>query len=479
MVCYLLNLPDDLLLAILVYLRPQDILSVQQTCRGLMTFCITDYLWHSIKIDFPLNLPHKSKIGDLSGDELRKLSVTGLHVDRAWRKNPSDLRALNRIKHEGIVSQMQYLPPKWLVTMSRIQTLVGANCVVSIWDCHSPSSAKRLKHFSFDTGHGIPEFSAALSEDSLHVFVVVFGAISKTDILKVYHVPLQSSSFSADHTTYLLSKITIDMVPGVVSKACICGETVYYLNARFATAATMLDKPTEFYVCLLDVRSGKHLEVKIDDPCSHMRLRLFPDSFLLIAGLQSDRTLALRAYNVGKLLKTLRLLPIDSTSVVPMNLGEPYAKYFSSPSPIKTHEDFELSSTGHITAMTFLVGTSNYVARFPIHIDHGVTRFEPGESQLKLFPKLSANANSELLSLGHSGQRAVWMEHKWDADNFTLKLVKGAFLPGSGPAAVSPLLAGHIALPFEVRTCQCIALDEAMGRVYLGLYTGEIYVLDL
>jgi hypothetical protein len=150
-----------------------------------MTFCITDYLWHNIKIDFPLNLPHKSKIGDLSGDELRKLSVTGLHVDRVWRKNPSDLRVLNRIKHEGIVSQMQYLPPKWLVTISRLQTLVSANCVVSIWDCQNPSSAKRLKHFSFDTSHGTPEFSAALSEDGLHVFVVIFGTLSKTEYVHV------------------------------------------------------------------------------------------------------------------------------------------------------------------------------------------------------------------------------------------------------------------------------------------------------
>ncbi|KAJ3866539.1 hypothetical protein EV359DRAFT_36379, partial [Lentinula novae-zelandiae] len=88
----------------------------------------------------------------------------------------------------------------------------------------------------------------------------------------------------------------------------------------------------------------------------------------------------------------------------------------------------------------------------------------------------------EFIALGPCGQRAVWLERAWneESDRTGFNSMKGAFSGQPGAISnVGSLIPTYVALPFEVETCQSIAFDEAMGRVFLGLYTGEIYVLNL
>jgi hypothetical protein len=95
-----------------------------------------------------------------------------------------------------------------------------------------------------------------------------------------------------------------------------------------------------------------------------------------------------------------------------------------------------------------------------------------------------SGAVAELVCVGSTGCRAVWLERQWDTDEF--RLVKGIFpsrcdseaLGDSGKPRTAPLLPSHIALPFEMHTCQSLAFDETSGRVCLGLHTGDIYIME-
>jgi hypothetical protein len=85
------------------------------------------------------------------------------------------------------------------------------------------------------------------------------------------------------------------------------------------------------------------------------------------------------------------------------------------------------------------------------------------------------SAVQEIVNLGKSGRRAVWVQRMWATDAF--ELMKGSF--AHGKVVVGDLFASRLALPFEISAVQTITFDEATGKVGLGLHTGEIYLFQL
>lgn len=75
---------------------------------------------------------------------------------------------------------------------------------------------------------------------------------------------------------------------------------------------------------------------------------------------------------------------------------------------------------------------------------------------------------------GVTGHRAVWIE--FNVDKEKRKLIKTS-TNTDGPV-VDILVATDPALPFTPAECHTLAFDEATGRVCVGLYEGELYILD-
>lgn len=92
------------------------------------------------------------------------------------------------------------------------------------------------------------------------------------------------------------------------------------------------------------------------------------------------------------------------------------------------------------------------------------------------FP-MSRGTSAEIVCLGKTGRRVIWLERKWDTDEF--RLMKTTLDPGQPLARVDMLLAKHLALPFRPQACSSLGFDEGSGRVCLGLHTGELYILEL
>ena len=68
------------------------------------------------------------------------------------------------------------------------------------------------------------------------------------------------------------------------------------------------------------------------------------------------------------------------------------------------------------------------------------------------------------------------VEHNWETQlNRVMKL---AYDPATGEAKVGMLLPPDPELPFTPNMCHSLALDEVSGRLCLGMYDGDVYLLD-
>jgi hypothetical protein len=162
------------------------------------------------------------------------------------------------------------------------------------------------------------------------------------------------------------------------------------------------------------------------------------------------------------------------------SLTTPKAQYES---PAIPDVDYHLPANpmhniSHISSISFhslyQMG-DDYIVHFPLA--NGA--FPLGDKPLSFTCpfRTELGASAEIVCLGETGQRAVWLERRWASDEYTL--MKAAFSPvGDEPVIVQPLFARNLALPFELHTCRSLAFEEATGRVCLALHTGELYILQ-
>ncbi|KAL0580947.1 hypothetical protein V5O48_001039 [Marasmius crinis-equi] len=193
-----------------------------------------------------------------------------------------------------------------------------------------------------------------------------------------------------------------------------------------------------------------------------MRFRLFPGC-LLVTGIHQG-SLVLQKYD----LREFEFAASESSETKQLDLPTEHRV-----SPVKVASrgafDYTLSadnfsrSLTSITALTYNQSpTFRHILKFPLNQDPVSAHKLP-----------SSDATIDIICMGHTGRRAVWLERRWDTDAFVL--MKGSF---DRAPLVAPLVPPHMALPFEFHACQSLAFDEATGRVCVALHTGDIYLLD-
>jgi hypothetical protein len=198
----LLKIPDDILIFICISLPVQDVLSLQlvsgkcihntpfttlhvcdtQTCRALHHFCASDYIWHNLKFDLPLDIPPHIDPNALSGIRLRRLYVQALRVEHNWTAPISRVRSMHRVYHGDIVFQTMYLGI-WLLTLSRPSAAMV--CHLSVWNVDDASNPKRERSIILENTQKA-RFSAILVHDNLELTIAVYGTSNRADKECVY-----------------------------------------------------------------------------------------------------------------------------------------------------------------------------------------------------------------------------------------------------------------------------------------------------
>ena len=164
--------------------------------------------------------------------------------------------------------------------------------------------------------------------------------------------------------------------------------------------------------------------------------------------------------------------------------------YNVTPIPSPSFFDFAISDSinippigrcSRLSMVAFDGGGSRDGGGYLVHFcmedtdDDGQPPSQPRMTEPRRFT-VPGSTSIEVVKVGTRGHRAVWLEHNWELQQF--RLMKLSAPVGHGKPSVGVLLPPDPELPFSPRQCQSLAFDEVTGRVCLGLYTGDLYILD-
>jgi hypothetical protein len=141
---------------------------------------------------------------------------------------------------------------------------------------------------------------------------------------------------------------------------------------------------------------------------------------------------------------------------------------------------------GHINLLSF--GQSLYLARIPPPIGVAECGVNGGDNTTRDGPRSATRpaglTSQESAALGRLGHRAVWLERNWEDEHVRLMKMSATSQgnnkeqPKVMGIKIGVLVPPVPNLPFRPAECRSLAFDEAKGRVVLGLYSGDLCVLD-
>ncbi|KAJ7158779.1 hypothetical protein C8R46DRAFT_1110267 [Mycena filopes] len=465
----LLTLPQDVLLTILLLLRPEDILILSQTCRVLHEFTASDYVWHSVATDPALDIPPYVNRFDLSGATLQTIVTRALRVDHNWRRTNPRIKQMTRLADLDGVSQMQFIASHWLVVLRRSS--------LSVWRVADTKQAYLAAAIDLP-GPAVPlKFAAAMQRGCREVLIAVISPSKSGTLLSAYTVSLKSQREDADIFPSLRCSIYKPQSEGRFYEVHVCGSVIAAGIPQFIDSVL---SPGAYRILFINYLTGVQciIDPRLPESFTQLHFKVYPNQVVL-AGVRNQSTLVVRTHDIPP--SVLHDKVATNPVVSECSLGPPSAEYES---PTISDLDYTLSADSshnlpHISSVSFhsLVRMADgYVVHFPLH-RRASEDGAPGKPSFAYPLATHPNTSAEIVCLGETGSRAVWLERRWSTDEYTL--MKAAFTPGEGePAVVEPLLARHMALPFQLHMCQALAFEEATGRVALAVHTGEIYILQ-
>ncbi|KAF7330560.1 F-box domain-containing protein [Mycena venus] len=496
----LLSLPTDILLSILVLLYPEDILLVSQTCRALHEYTLNDYLWHRIldSCRLPLDIPYVDP-NHLPGPTLQAIVTRALRVDHNWRRPNPQIRKMTRLGDLDNVLQMQFIGSDWLVVLRR------APASLSVWRVANTDQPYRAALIDLPGPEFPLSFCAAMQMGGREVLIALISGTRSGTQLSAYSVSLKpqldddasAGPFTLPAPT-VICRIDRQDSEGRFYEVHVCSHTIAVGIPQFVDHVLI---PGAYRILI--VNSTTRAQCLIDPGFAEVSSKLLFNIgryliFQQLAQLHFQvcaRQLVLAAVrNQSTVVVRIHDLPAAIFNETTVNskwsesLESPNAEYESS---AISDVDYHLSAnsmrnTTHISFVAFhsIFSIGNDVRVIYSTFDsHSLTCLDLGPSRQPPFAcpfRTELGASPEIVSLGETGQRAVWLERRWSSDEYTL--MKAAFSPnrtdGNDPVVVQPLFARHLALPFELHTCRSLAFEEATGRVSLALHTGELYILQ-
>lgn len=230
-----------------------------------------------------------------------------------------------------------------------------------------------------------------------------------------------------------------------------------------------------------------------------MRLKLSSDRVVLV-GVENNKTLIIRDYGLPLSILSGRPYLNDSGTTIspfathlPADVDDTDA-VISDRNAIQFPNGFDFylsteSANGVSAFMPIIVfpsfivpmGGLGYTINFPLSLSTSkkeLVRKIPSTVRIPMQQfSTPARTSADIVCVGKTGRRAVWMQRRWDNDEF--EFMKATFSSSGESVTVIPLLPKHTPLPFEPHACQSLAFDEAVGRLYVSINTGELYILDL
>lgn len=218
-----------------------------KTCRVLHAFCSTDYVWHQMHIDLPLDLC-QSALNDAapSASDLQRSLLRALRLENNWQKEVTVVRNARLIPHSGVVLHIQILGPEWLATLSRREF---STWHLSVW--HVPEApAENPSCISTWRIPATNDFTAILEDGGKTAKIAVvcgyhgvryqpcvmqirlMNSHSLFRYLRVYTISL---SLESNYERKLILDISQAHTSGILCDVCVSGCTVAAMIVKHTT----------------------------------------------------------------------------------------------------------------------------------------------------------------------------------------------------------------------------------------------------
>lgn len=156
-----------------------------QTGRALYAFGCTDYVWHQLRVDLPLDIPPFIDYKALPASRLQPLITHALRLDHNWRQQWSQVKRKEMIDHGDILSHMQLLNcSQWLFTMARSYR---SKAHISLWSLHDMASVHHVVHFEIPC---IFKAYAGMQRNNKEIIFAVIVRLHDSEFMSIYSVQL-------------------------------------------------------------------------------------------------------------------------------------------------------------------------------------------------------------------------------------------------------------------------------------------------
>ncbi|KAI0049749.1 hypothetical protein FA95DRAFT_795932 [Auriscalpium vulgare] len=469
-----------------------DVLALKQTCRVFHALGSSDYLWHRIvkRFRLPLDLPPAPDHSSLPAFELQRSIIRALRLECNWRKPHPSISACTAVVHGtsyGAIDEMQLLPgARWLVTAQRLRRMGRPMTTINLWSLNVGKQAS-YHAGSVDVAGQYKRFAAALNKgaDGVTLAITTYAAEQVDHILRIHEMPLRDRS--TDFREPILRKAFPKPVDaqGVIHEVAVQDEVVAAMFVNFE-----VEFPGHSYqIFLVNTTTWvqKLIHPKFREPLNRLSLRLSSERLILV-GATTD-TIVIRVlhlpYEITQPSHSDQLFKYrpatEAEEEIVEDLGYLAELNISScPNPIDSDTLIyhSLTMPGALSLLFFDLLDAQpghgHLVRLVFGVDDGAGPSHCWHDEPFPFP---AETSVKLVRIGSTGRRAIWIEQNWETDE---KRVMRSHFPakGVGRSNVGVLLPHEPALPFQPRECQSLAFDEATGRVCLGLFNGDLWVLD-
>ncbi|TFK47814.1 hypothetical protein OE88DRAFT_745678 [Heliocybe sulcata] len=474
-------------------------------------------------LPLPLPIPPDTSIWSLPASRIQPLCIAALRLDANWSKPEPTMHRFTPVL-AGIqrtnIDELRWLPgAQWLVTAQRNRPRGRQSTTFAFWAV--PHEGEPYRAAAFE-GHGyFRNFAVTLDEGNgeRHAVLALTVTITGEELLQVYRIAL--SSLPELDTVYIEPKAATVTPPVHYSSGKVIlvyhinrpstSHGVFYQVLSFrdivvATLVKLFDPPGQTdHVLLLNIRTGvrRLLHIRFKETLERVHVALYPTQLVVLGALED--ALLVRSYAIpSELLSSPSPAHSISPSPFPppshLQQADPQPTDFDPPildaivSKLPGALDFTLSSnpppystpSPRLTFTTFRFGegalTRLYHASLPLPPSPAPSsprKFAVFPTALHLPPSFSGGTQiADLPRLGPAGRRGVWLQR--DVETEEVRLV-GVSLPNAGGSksfGTRTLLSAYPNLPFRPNAVRALAFDEALGRMGVGLFNGEVYVLE-
>ncbi|KLO17184.1 hypothetical protein SCHPADRAFT_821770 [Schizopora paradoxa] len=484
-------LPEDLVVHVARHAAVEDIFSLKQTCRSIYASVNADYLWHQIlpREDIPLATPLHRDILSYSAAEIQSHVLRALRLRSNWSQDLPTIKKWASPKLEELDGSHDILK---LVNNGSILVAIkrnryhNASMTVSALLLEDIQNPRLLVHYTSPVL--LKQYEATIDEAGKSLLLAAAVSKGNTEVLQIYRSLFAETAYSIStfempyefelkqqglfHKVSLQGTFVASVIMGHVPEGANNVSSILLANWETGNQITLFPPLNETIRENMDIKIIYPYLVIIAACNTELRVILVPIGVI-------EHGSHLESPNIS--WKNRRTLPDFQSIKFPCM--DFYEICISDIASVGSFPILSVIAFPSISRDDIFQSKKAMLLRIKLDTDSDDLRDYEHRDRTGLSGVMNnfdvrMESYPEYVSLGTTGRRAVWLEQSLKSDYTQVVRMSCSETPNDSPPSLKILIPPEPQLPFKPSACRALAFDEASGRVCLGSYKGELFILD-